>query len=335
MAASLVLAAACLDSQWESKWICNVPLDSGRQKANILIAWRDVRLARKVIFAVHLVTGGSPQLAHTLSWQTSAMDGLPPIAQTAFLGRRREPLILLSLTGGRRYWSQIVTFTGAMPRVDPHLNQAFRRIAESETIFCTEEGALRQRKSAAEAGFSFKATGIGSNTPFARDVNIGPNREFTFGKWVEEPDSGPDFFRIKGGKGRDTYDVTFRKQNFRMAEHRISHVGNSLRLDGLKVFGTEAGQVGPTSREELSAYLVNRLTDVKVSFAGRKLNIPSALVMDCFNVHFGQEYLEAWVGRQSDDLFILLSGSDGAASYEVIWRITRQGKASRSIMSMA
>lgn len=318
------MAAAFLDAPWQSKWICGVPLDEGRQKANIQIARRAEGQGSRVLVAVHVGPEGAKKLAGTLAWAAPDFHDSSPEPGIAYLGKRREPLLLVHSRG-----TTIVTFQGVKPVEDQVLSN---KLLKGHGFLFVERGELRKGELAEDAGIRFSASGVGPWIIFSRPVFITSGRDVTYGKWREEPDSGPDFLRISGGMGKDEFRVDLRKENFRVAGHRVSYSEEQdLRVDGIHVRGFEPYSEFLATREQIATVLLNRLKSIEVRFAGRRVLIPKKLIQDCFNVHFEEENRHVWVGRQNDDLFINLLASDGAGGYSVTWRITRKGKVTRDV----
>ena len=69
---------------------------------------------------------------------------------------------------------------------------------------------------------------------------------------------------------------------------------------------------------------------IKLSLDGRDIPIPGNLYSDCFEPNLNASDLVIRFGRKFQSVIIRMSGSDGAGSYEVVWRFRKNGSHSRS-----
>ena len=64
----------------------------------------------------------------------------------------------------------------------------------------------------------------------------------------------------------------------------------------------------------------------------KEIKIPRRLYADCFDPHFGDDYVTLEFEPEFRGVIITMSGSDGAGSYQVIWRLSKDGQHQRSIV---
>lgn len=319
-------------AEWNSAWLNGIQLEPGIA-ANFQIAWQDQGRGRQYRFTVHRVGNSTPKHSHTLSYEVARKPDYAPRLEMAYLGQRKEPILVLHLNEYPFSPPKFVAFSKGNPIEDLKLTGVLGPFLRPESpSLVISQGSFKLKSSAPKAGFTYQKTGVSPNNYFVRSVDVSENRDLKFGPWVEEPYSGPDAITLQGGAGRDSFKVVLRKSNFRLRGHKVGFTKyEELTIDEYKVKGVERGKDGITGEEMVATLLKNRLTSISVSFASRNIQIPRLLVVDCFNVHFGEGYAKAWLSENQKDLFIQISGSDAGSGYSATFRIRRDGKVTRHI----
>ena len=62
---------------------------------------------------------------------------------------------------------------------------------------------------------------------------------------------------------------------------------------------------------------------------GKQVSISSRLFSDCFQPNFGKDCFAVRLSDDSNQVFVFMAGGDAAASYNVIWVVSKTGKAAR------
>ena len=127
-------------------------------------------------------------------------------------------------------------------------------------------------------------------------------------------------YKFEEKEGSHTARVVFRTKVFARARHRSTKVvrGQTI-VDGRPAIGTD-GNIPAVEIDSMRYYL-----------DGKEIRIPSRLYADCFEPHFGNDYVTLKFGRDLQSVIISMSGSDGAGGYQVIWRLRKNGQHRRSI----
>jgi len=127
-------------------------------------------------------------------------------------------------------------------------------------------------------------------------------------------------YKFEKKEGSHTARVVFRTKVFARARHRSTKVvrGQTM-VDGRPAIGTD-GNIPGVEIDSMRFYL-----------DGKEIRIPSRLYADCFEPHFGDDYVTLKFGRDFQSVIITMSGSDGAGGYQVIWRLRKNGQHRRSI----
>ena len=128
-------------------------------------------------------------------------------------------------------------------------------------------------------------------------------------------------FQFEKKEGSHTARVVFRTRLFARAKHRSTRVvrGQTV-VDWRTAIGTD-GNIPGVEIESMRFYL-----------DGREIKIPRRLYADCFDPHFGNDYVTIEFGRGFRSVVITMSGSDGAGGYQAIWRLRKDGRHGRSII---
>lgn len=96
-------------------------------------------------------------------------------------------------------------------------------------------------------------------------------------------------------------------------------VRGQTMVDGRPAIGTD-GNIPVVEIDSMRFYL-----------DGQEIKIPRRLYADCFEPHFGNDYVNLEFGEEFRDVIVTMSGSDGAGGYQVTWRLRKDGRHSRSI----
>jgi hypothetical protein len=127
-------------------------------------------------------------------------------------------------------------------------------------------------------------------------------------------------YQFEKKEGGHTARVVFRTRVFARARHRSAAVvRGQTKVDGRPAIGTD-GNMPAVEIASMRFYL-----DAK------EIKVPGRLYADCFDPKFGDDYVTLEFGRGSRDVIISMSGSDGAGGYQVIWRLRKNGRHTRSI----
>ncbi len=127
-------------------------------------------------------------------------------------------------------------------------------------------------------------------------------------------------YQFEKKEGAHTARVVFRTIMFARARHRSTGVvrGQTM-VDGRPAIGTDGNIPGV------------EIASMRFYLDGKEIKVPRRLYADCFDPKFGDDYVTLTFGRGFQEVIISMSGSDGAGSYEVIWRLRKNGQHSRSI----
>lgn len=128
-------------------------------------------------------------------------------------------------------------------------------------------------------------------------------------------------FQFEKKAGPHVARVVFRTRRFDRAAHRSTRVvqGQTM-VDGLPAIGTD-GNIPGVEIDSMRFYL-----------DGKEIKITRRLYADCFDPHFGNDYVTLEFGRDFRSVVVKMSGSDGAGSYQAIWRLSGDGRHRRSIV---
>jgi hypothetical protein len=131
--------------------------------------------------------------------------------------------------------------------------------------------------------------------------------------------NGIGAFKFEKRQGSHKALVIFHTRAFEPSKHRVTKARNYQTLiDGRWAHGTD----GNVPKIEIAL--------VKLSLDGKDVSIPGRIYADCFEPDLNASDLVLRFGRNFRSVIITMSGSDGAGSYEVIWRLRKNGNHSRS-----
>ena len=128
-------------------------------------------------------------------------------------------------------------------------------------------------------------------------------------------------FQFEKTAGPHVARVVFRTRRFARARHRSTRVvrGQTM-VDGHPAIGTD-GNIPGVEIDSMRFYL-----------DGKEIKIPKRLYADCFDPNFGDDYVTLEFEGELRSVVITISGSDGAGSYQAIWRLKKDGQHHRSIV---
>ena len=128
-------------------------------------------------------------------------------------------------------------------------------------------------------------------------------------------------FRFEKKEGSHVARVVFRTRRFTRAGHRSTRVvrGQTM-VDGRPAIGTDGNIPGV------------EIASMRFYLDGKEIRIPRRLYADCFDPHFGNDYVTLEFAREFRGVIITMSGSDGAGGYQAIWRLSRNGRHRRTIV---
>ena len=128
-------------------------------------------------------------------------------------------------------------------------------------------------------------------------------------------------FQFEKKEGSHTARVVFRTRLFARARHRSTRVvrGQTM-VDGRPAIGTDGNIPGL------------EIDSMRFFLDGKEIRVPRRLYADCFEPKFGDDYVTLEFGRDFRGVVITMSGSDGAGGYQVIWKLRKDGRHSRSIV---
>ena len=114
-------------------------------------------------------------------------------------------------------------------------------------------------------------------------------------------------YQFEKKAGSHVARVVFRTRRFARAGHRSTKVvrGQTM-VDGRPAIGTD-GNIPGVEIDSMRFYL-----------DGKEIKIPRRLYADCFDPHFGDDYVTLKFGLDFQSVIISMSGSDGAGGYQVI-----------------
>ena len=138
---------------------------------------------------------------------------------------------------------------------------------------------------------------------------------------VSAQSKGTETFRFEKKAGPHVARVVVRTKRFTRAGHRSTRVvrGQTM-IDGRPAIGTDGNIPGV------------EIASMRFYFDGKEIKVPRRLYADCFDPHFGDEYVTLEFEREFRGVVITMSGSDGAGGYQAIWRLSEDGRHRRSIV---
>ena len=120
-------------------------------------------------------------------------------------------------------------------------------------------------------------------------------------------------------KGSHDAKVIFQTRAFDRSRHKVEYGNFHNRVDGRVAYGAES-----IPSVEISS--------VEFFFDGRRIKVPRRLYWDSYNPNFDSPmFVKMRFSRDLQSVIISMSGADGAGGYEVIWRLRKNGKHSRSV----
>jgi hypothetical protein len=123
-------------------------------------------------------------------------------------------------------------------------------------------------------------------------------------------------------KGKQTAKLVFKTTRFVESRHKIviDPRKNLHTIDGRVPLGTD---MNTPSIE---------ITSMRFYFDGTEVPVPKHLFSDCYNPGLVDYAAQRFAIRFSDDrqgVYVFMSGSDAAGSYQVIWTLRKDGRHSR------
>ena len=112
--------------------------------------------------------------------------------------------------------------------------------------------------------------------------------------------------------------VIFHTRAFEPTKHKVKARNYQTIVDGRFAHGTD----GNVPNIEIES--------IKLLLDGTDVTIPRKHYSDCFEPSLDGSYLAIRFGRDFRSVIVTMSGSDGAGSYEVVWRFRKNGYHSRS-----
>jgi hypothetical protein len=126
-------------------------------------------------------------------------------------------------------------------------------------------------------------------------------------------------FKFEKRQGTHKALVIFHTRAFEPSKHRVTKARNYQTIvDGRLARGTD----GNVPNIEIES--------IKLLFDGTEVTIPRKQYSDCFEPSLEGSSLAIRFGRDFRSMIVTMSGSDGAGSYEVVWRFWKNGYHSRS-----
>jgi hypothetical protein len=120
-------------------------------------------------------------------------------------------------------------------------------------------------------------------------------------------------------KGSHTAKVVFKTRAFDRSKHKVEYGNFHNRVDGRVAYGAE----GLPSVE---------ISSLEFFFDGKRIRVPRRLYSDCYNPNFNSPmFVKMRFSHDLQSVSISMSGADGAGGYEVIWRLRKNGKHTRSV----
>jgi hypothetical protein len=128
-------------------------------------------------------------------------------------------------------------------------------------------------------------------------------------------------FQFEKKEGSHVARVVFRARSFTRAGHRSTRVvqGQTM-VDGRPAIGTDGNLPGV------------EIHSMRLYLDGKEIKIPRRLYADCFDPHFGNDYVTLEFGPEFRSVIVTMSGSDGAGGYQAIWQLRKDGQHRRSII---
>ncbi|PYS84161.1 MAG: hypothetical protein DMF67_06565 [Acidobacteria bacterium] len=125
-------------------------------------------------------------------------------------------------------------------------------------------------------------------------------------------------FRFVQRKGKHVAEVMFETRKFEPKKHWITRNADCLvMVDGRVPLGTDCSMP------------VVEIASMRFYFDGKEVPVTKHLFTDCYNPDLADYPAENFAIRFSDDMqgvFVFMSGSDGAGSYQVIWTLRKDGR---------
>jgi hypothetical protein len=125
-------------------------------------------------------------------------------------------------------------------------------------------------------------------------------------------------FPLEAQAGGNVAKVIFETRLFDRSHHRMGVRRGHTTIDGRSIFGATDAYAPQVEIASMKLYL-----------NGREIHVPKRLYNDCYQPNLVAPYLTVRVDAKI--VTVSMHGADGAAGYEVTWRFTNVGRASRSI----
>jgi hypothetical protein len=130
-------------------------------------------------------------------------------------------------------------------------------------------------------------------------------------------------FKLDARRGANTATVTFQTKPFQPSSHKALVTGKGVTMiDGRYAFGTD----GTLPQTEIAS--------MKLYINGNEISVPSRLYLDCYQPNLAAPYINVKFGNNSHIVVVSMHGGDGAAGYNVTWRLRKNGRHSRSIYNI-
>jgi hypothetical protein len=125
-------------------------------------------------------------------------------------------------------------------------------------------------------------------------------------------------FQYQKKKGSHLARIIIFTRAFDSSKHKKTYDENSGKnlIDGRVAYGAE----GMPKAE---------IQSIKFFFDGREIKVPRWLYADCYDPNFDSTNFRIRFGRERQEVFVTMSGADGAGGYEVVWVLRKNGRHSR------
>jgi hypothetical protein len=117
--------------------------------------------------------------------------------------------------------------------------------------------------------------------------------------------------------------VIFETRLFDRSHHLVGVRRGRTTIDGRSVFGATDGYPPQVAIASMKLYL-----------NGREIHVPKRVYDDCYQPNLVAPYITVRLAANAKVITVSMHGADGAAGYEVTWRFTNAGRASRSIYNV-
>lgn len=309
---------------WTSRYFEDVRLHRHGPVVTVQVAWQWVKpisTASEMPGVVSVFRGpfGRRKLLQStnvgnLSWPTDDIE----LKTDKECG---EALLFLPLSVGQRWHGGVYCFEGNRP----HLLRESWGLSPDNLA----RGTLTESDEAKNVGFRI-APGDYPNPIVVRRLRFdSTKRDLVEGPWRVAVFNSPVEQTLRGMSRGHRYVVRLAKRNFRLDGRTVAFVPKrGLVVGGLDAFGQDIGSKEELEGRDPRMLFSTEFTTFHVTVDGVKWRVPERAWKGCFDPHI--ESAGVTVSKSGNTLSLEMSGSDGAGSYTMTWKLHPDGRYTRS-----